>query len=422
MHFTTLHFYPGLSALTPESGDSLQRALSELRLNLHPRLNLLAGPNAAGKTAILRLIARARELTRAEHDNQYWSDEEETHLHIGIEPSPDWPKTTAGKKLPHHATFVHIPAVRTIPANPPEPPSRMEATIAPRELIRAAQDPANNLLDGHLIERARQNLLRQLRPPNLQTITRPQEERLIVLIEAFEKAYECAYDIGHDLLLEPQTGQVKPSNSGLGAGYTTTDTVVIMPGIDEPQHMFQVLSHLSGGAAGLLLWLQTLTMQTALDHRMRAGWDERPAILTLDEPENHLHPGWQRRLLGALTEHFPNVQIFAGTQSPYILQGAPPDCFIHRLERNSEGEITVSTMEPGETAGWSIDRIEAELMNIQQPEHQQASRLRREAARETRLDHEGERQARISSLYREANAAILGGLEEFTPEEEPGLN
>lgn len=420
MHFTAIHFQPGLSALTPDSGDSIQRALSDLRFNLHPRLNLIAGPNAAGKTTILKLIARAPELTRIEHENEYWTPDDETHLNIGIEPSPDWPKTAPGKKLPNHASFVHIPAIRTVPAEPPQPTSRLEATLSPRELLRAAQDAANNILDGALIEKARQNLVRQLAPANLQSITQTQEERLINLINAFEKAYDCAYEICQDLLHELQT---QPPNSGISGGYLTTDTYVTFPEMDDAITVFQHLCHVSGGAAGLLLWLQTLALQPALDHRLKNGWEERPVILTLDEPENHLHPGWQRRLLPALTAHFPNAQIFAATQSPYILQGAPADCLIHRLERNSDGEITVSTMDPGETAGWSIDRIEAELMNIRQPEHQQASRLRREAARETELDHEGERQAKISSLYREANTAmLLAGMEEFTPEDEPRQN
>ena len=55
--------------------------------------------------------------------------------------------------------------------------------------------------------------------------------------------------------------------------------------------------------------------------KWREGWEKKPAILLIDEIENHLHPTWQRRVIPALLEHFPGLQIFATTHSPFVVAG-----------------------------------------------------------------------------------------------------
>ena len=50
-------------------------------------------------------------------------------------------------------------------------------------------------------------------------------------------------------------------------------------------------------------------------------WWKLPFILVIDEIENHLHPTWQRRVIPALLEYFPNVQIIATTHSPFVVAG-----------------------------------------------------------------------------------------------------
>jgi len=35
---------------------------------------------------------------------------------------------------------------------------------------------------------------------------------------------------------------------------------------------------------------------------------DRPAIVTIDELDAHLHPSWQRKLVPILRETFPNIQ------------------------------------------------------------------------------------------------------------------
>ena len=46
---------------------------------------------------------------------------------------------------------------------------------------------------------------------------------------------------------------------------------------------------------------------------------EGEAVVLIDEIDLHLHPGWQRHIVGALRETFPNCQFLLSTHSPQIL-------------------------------------------------------------------------------------------------------
>ena len=42
-------------------------------------------------------------------------------------------------------------------------------------------------------------------------------------------------------------------------------------------------------------------------------------LLLADEVENHMHPIWQKRILGIIRELFPNLQIILTTHSPFVV-------------------------------------------------------------------------------------------------------
>ena len=50
---------------------------------------------------------------------------------------------------------------------------------------------------------------------------------------------------------------------------------------------------------------------------------DTPFAVTLDEPENHLHPELQRTLLGTFLSAFPNVQFICATHNPFIVTSIP---------------------------------------------------------------------------------------------------
>lgn len=44
-----------------------------------------------------------------------------------------------------------------------------------------------------------------------------------------------------------------------------------------------------------------------------------PGLLLIDEIENHLHPKWQKKIVGIIRRTFPNLQIILTTHSPFVV-------------------------------------------------------------------------------------------------------
>jgi predicted ATP-binding protein involved in virulence len=63
----------------------------------------------------------------------------------------------------------------------------------------------------------------------------------------------------------------------------------------------------------------------------------RPGVLLLDEVDAHLHPYWQRRLLPAMREALPDVQIVATSHSPFVISSCPGSR-VHVLELDADGQ------------------------------------------------------------------------------------
>src|SRR5207247_4303505 len=47
-----------------------------------------------------------------------------------------------------------------------------------------------------------------------------------------------------------------------------------------------------------------------------------PAVVLVDEIDLHLHPQWQRKLMGFLSARFPSTQFIATAHSPLVVQAA----------------------------------------------------------------------------------------------------
>lgn len=51
--------------------------------------------------------------------------------------------------------------------------------------------------------------------------------------------------------------------------------------------------------------------------------DKETFVVTIDEPENHLHPSMQRTFLVNLARAFPRASIIAATHSPFVVSSFP---------------------------------------------------------------------------------------------------
>jgi hypothetical protein len=74
---------------------------------------------------------------------------------------------------------------------------------------------------------------------------------------------------------------------------------------------------------------------------------ETPGVVLIDEIDMHLHPNWQKRIVGDLKRIFPKVQFIATTHSPFVVQSLEADELIN-LERSSD--VPPQDFEIGEIA------------------------------------------------------------------------
>jgi len=82
-------------------------------------------------------------------------------------------------------------------------------------------------------------------------------------------------------------------------------------------------------------------------------------IALIDEIELHMHPQWQRKILFALKNTFPNIQFLITTHSPQVL-GETNDEYNLFLLNRQEGLIKCNPFNP--LKGWDSNAILEELM------------------------------------------------------------
>ena len=79
-----------------------------------------------------------------------------------------------------------------------------------------------------------------------------------------------------------------------------------------------------------------------------------PAVVLVDEIDLHMHPRWQRQLIGYLTDLCPNTQFIVTAHSPLVVQAAA-DANIVLLRR--EGDHVVIDNDPEVLRNWRVDQI-----------------------------------------------------------------
>jgi energy-coupling factor transporter ATP-binding protein EcfA2 len=170
---------------------------------------------------------------------------------------------------------------------------------------------------------------------------------------------------------------------------------------------------LSAGTEGTVWWIRFLALNMARHYDYEFGWEKKPAILLIDEIENHLHPTWQRRVIPALLEHFHGLQIFATTHSPFVVAGLRAGQ-VHLLRRDEYGVVTASTNSE-DIVGWTADEILRVMMGVQDPTDDETARnaaelrqLRNEGPGDT-AEEEEQRQARMQELRHMVDRDLLAG-------------
>ena len=410
------------------------------------QVNLFVGPNASGKSTVLQMIAdcligpdkgskrpisQGRGLRRLSLINDDAFDElvYEDPPSYGplnfLSASKDWLGTRYEPVTPEVApSVINIDSFREgLPGiSDLEDPDAYGETAA--EILEGSFSGPRTMYASKLLgeELWRPDI------PDAQTMAR------VVLMDAVELADACSKSIcdevirdsfSHNYIHGPDVRDwlahpaVDPNNIPIQRlmGINTTDirNFENLSIWEEPSYSAYTedtdsvpifLGHLSSGTEGTLLWIRWLALKMVHHYEFERGWEKKPAILLIDEIENHLHPTWQRRVIPALLEHFPGLQIFATTHSPFMVAGLKAGQ-VHLLKRDANGVVTASTNER-DVIGWTADEILRTMMGVDEPTDQltvdRANRLRQLREKETLTPEE---ESELNALRRQVNEDLM---------------
>lgn len=141
-----------------------------------------------------------------------------------------------------------------------------------------------------------------------------------------------------------------------------SDLRFVPPDADNPAARVEVqtpygwvgMRNLSLGYRTLIAWMVDLASRLFERYPESPNPLAEPAVVLVDEIDLHLHPTWQRQLIGYLTERFPNTQFIVTAHSPLVVQSAS-DANIVVLRR--EGDHVVIDNDVESIRGWRVDQI-----------------------------------------------------------------
>ena len=395
--------------------------------DLDARINLFIGPNATGKSTILRAIKRLHSMALSEEpacgyqstgissgDGRIEYVDSVNYINPGqvlafvMHASDDWPRDDAGSTVWGELPFLYIPATRlSLPAQRVFEPNVFDQPMEESEGVRT-DDLLNRLFDteggvfdggyvGLVIERLQRQMAGDLAQQNS-------------FRETLGVAYRCAQSICSEVISGDSPSSYVDRYETLDARRTVHHAMGIETSgqfWDKPQPLYA--GALSSGTQGTLMWVYALALKMWVHYGSESfvyGETDKPAILLVDEIENHLHPTWQRRVIPALLQHFPGLQIFATTHSPFVVAGLKAGQ-VHLLKRDENGVVTATT-HTEDIVGWTADEILRNVMGVEDPTDQRtvdrANRLRQLREKESLT---AEEESELAELRRQVNEDLL---------------
>ena len=115
-----------------------------------------------------------------------------------------------------------------------------------------------------------------------------------------------------------------------------------------------MLPSLGLGSRTLIAWMADLASRMVERYPDSADPLAEPAIVLVDEIDLHLHPKWQRQLVGELTKRFPAAQFIVTAHSPLVVQAAE-DANLAVLRR--QGDRVAIDNDVDQIRNWRLDQI-----------------------------------------------------------------
>ena len=317
-------------------------------------VNLFIGPNGTGKSTILKILDREYPSSGIPG----WDAD-----HYGIRMSADWPSGTNRRPNPRAVPRVYIPPVRE-----PMPVSLSHTKVALSSFLQnlhAWDDILSPFPFNRFQSERVYHAMKKLAEEDLQRRNSTRSA------DVADIAFRCTEAICTEFFRGSAAKHYLATEKLGESASALSDMPVVHYGmaIDLPDVGSIYVGDLSSGTQGTYLWVWYLALRIANFYRFADDWHKKPAILCIDEVENHLHPIWQRRVLPSLSTVFEGLQIFATTHSPFVVAGLKRGQ-IHRLYKD-EGIVKTQKITDEEKSqeilGWSVEEILREFMGVDDP-------------------------------------------------------
>jgi hypothetical protein len=139
------------------------------------------------------------------------------------------------------------------------------------------------------------------------------------------------------------------------------------------------IKDLSLGYKTLMAWVVDFASSVFDQRKNSPNPLAEPAVVLVDEIDLHLHPKWQRTLMGYLSERFPNTQFIATAHSPLVVQTAQ-DANIVLLRREGDHVVIENNVEA--VRNWRVDQIlTSDLFGLESARPPETEKLLEERAK-----------------------------------------
>lgn len=145
-------------------------------------------------------------------------------------------------------------------------------------------------------------------------------------------------------------------NDGVAVSYNFDNNDLDIQYKKYSQDVIFPLSRMSDGYKCTISLITDIAYRMAqLNPQLREKVLDTPGVVIIDEIDLHLHPEWQKRILGDLTSIFPNIQFIVSTHASSVISSVKSENLII-LENN------IATSPVGEVYGKDSNTIHSGVM------------------------------------------------------------
>lgn len=179
---------------------------------------------------------------------------------------------------------------------------------------------------------------------------------------------------------------------------------------------------MSLGYQTLVVWLTDFASKLFSRYPDSPNPLEEPGIVLIDEIDLHLHPSWQRKLIGFLSGIFKNTQFIATAHSPLVVQAAGDEGANVVLLRR-EGDQTVVVTDVEDVRGWRVDQIlTSSFFNLETARSLETEKkLARQAKLLNKIKLTAKERQELEALTQELEGQPMGSTRPHAEEEEAEL-